>query len=48
MNFCQLKTICDDFSAKQKPIIAKGKPKIVWLNFINDKYLFIVENKIKN
>ena len=36
-----------DFVAKKKPISANGIANIVWLNFINDKYFFILEIFIK-
>ena len=32
-----------DFVAKKNPINAKGIAKIVWLNFIKDKYLFTLK-----
>tara|TARA_B100001758_G_C18167952_1_gene482685 strand:+ start:576 stop:719 length:144 start_codon:yes stop_codon:yes gene_type:complete len=31
-----------DFAAKKKPMNANGIAKIVWLNFISDKYFFMI------
>ena len=41
LNFCQLKSALPEKTASENPISAKGKAKMVWLNFISEKYLEI-------